>query len=167
MKEIYAKIVKKETDGITLKVGSQIQKISWDEFNANFDVDKDNKFLAWAKPEYREFIEKVEKCTVELISAIEIANRTLDPGLKIMYIEKIGKMTSVLQSLTKWSMEELMLYIKERRSSMMKSFFNEMTPKHRSHKKDKPKKVQTEPAKNFFGLSDENMDKLNRLKAEY
>lgn len=62
-KRTYVKIIKKERDGVTCYFpGVGKNKATWDEFNQIYEIDPNDKFKAYVKPEWVEKHDKANEC---------------------------------------------------------------------------------------------------------
>ncbi len=76
------KIVNKSKDGVTLQAGPIKSKLSWDDFNEQWYISKDDKFEAIMKPEYEEKATKVSELVNDAVLAFLMGNGD-KPELKL------------------------------------------------------------------------------------
>lgn len=172
MKErVFAKIVNKSKEGITLRVGREVQTLSWDNFNDGWEMDPNDKFKAWMKPEHYAKMRKAFDIVDEIIQYMHVT-RLVEGELKLATMALIGEKSLQLQALLNLDAEGVQKLVLTRAVALKKNaqerVHRELT--RRPHvdweKREEDAKRQKPENPTMNGLSDENLAALAALKSE-
>lgn len=108
MEQKSLKIIKKEKDGVTIKAGNMVQKMSWEEFNQNMVMEDDKMHCHFTE----EFVkkgevinEKIAQCAATFMILEGPACKN-DPKQQVIYSMTLGREMKELQDLVGCSLAE-------------------------------------------------------------
>lgn len=175
MEKRTLRIVKKSREGVTLKAkGVEPCTCTWDEFNASYVIDENDKFLAVMKPEAQEEFEKKLEHAEEVISDIVVCVLGCEsPNLEVKFSNLAalsGKMENASKDLG-LSLEQIMDIVRRRTNQFKNSAFSKgwmkkkkETPEEYKARKEREKQtVPTERTTSSLG----DLDALKDLKESF
>lgn len=165
--KLRARIIKKEKDGVTLRVKSEVQKMSWNEFNAGWSI-VDN---VWAEPS-EELIKGMEEINEHISSAAAAqlmaeAIKDSNPSEYFNHVMSVGYHIKKIQELANCNMFEAANLVRNCINSVR---FGESKPNRKTRRANKnfnkrENKVNNTPEPTMNAVMADN-PLLAKLKAE-
>lgn len=119
MKSFTIKIVNKNKEGIIYKLGKTEGKLSWEEFNKNFEMI--DKFKARPKESYLKFLEEVDEGINNLV-VITRRMTVLRESDLVGYLRMAGvlsKKVKELESVSGFSSSEIMSLVQQKLNALI------------------------------------------------
>lgn len=121
---IKVRIVNKSKDGVTLKTKDFEQKMSWEDFYKDWDIDSKDKFFAIMKKELEEENEKVFKLVDQAVIAL-MGGRSKNPEFMLTSAMMLGSLVDEFQKLVPdGTPADFLFLVRKRYDSQMNALLN-------------------------------------------